>query len=155
MNAAFRDQLCLSGVPHLIVSQYGEFVQAGIGRNYRPSGTHNGTRAGVRSRAWTAPFYQAKIGLISGDPRLYVVDYWLKLVCMKPAASGCQDKILLLNTYQEAAAAYSEELTRLRADMGTLSREDYENAYRHCELMRMDARMAQERLDLHVENHGC
>ncbi len=72
-----------------------------------------------------------------------------------PALVVCWEKLALLKAYEQAALAYSADLTHLRSSMGTSPQEEYAAAYRNVELLRMDARMAQERLEVHAEAHGC
>jgi len=67
----------------------------------------------------------------------------------------CADKTVFLDAYERATGVLSLALTELRLSMGTLSREQYEAAYKRTEELRMQAREAQEKLLRHVAAHGC
>jgi hypothetical protein len=72
-----------------------------------------------------------------------------------PTPSVCRQKLALLNAYEEAARLYSEGLTRIKSQIAILPQTEYDAAYRSVEILRMDARIAQENLDQHVSSHGC
>ena len=72
---------------------------------------------------------------------------------MKP--NTCPQKTRLLDAYQEAVSAHSNALMELRRNMGVMTKKEYEETYRNVELLRMNARMAQEALDIHVAEHEC
>ncbi len=57
--------------------------------------------------------------------------------------------------YQETATAYAEALQQLESTMGTLSKIQYAAAYRRTELLRWDAREAQQALEQHIKEHKC
>ncbi len=69
--------------------------------------------------------------------------------------SLCPEKAKLFTAYEQTTLLHSDAVTRLRARMGNLSREDYANAYRQTEQLRMVARSAQDELMRHVAAHGC
>ena len=67
----------------------------------------------------------------------------------------CHEKVIFLDAYEQAASAFSAELTKLRARMGVLSHEAYDDAYHRVEELRLTARAAQDQLMRHVITHGC
>ena len=67
----------------------------------------------------------------------------------------CPKKAQLLFLYGEAAAAHASAVTHLRQQLSVMSPGQYDATYRKVELLRMDSRMAQEQLDLHVHQHKC
>lgn len=67
----------------------------------------------------------------------------------------CLKKSELLEAYEEAVAAHSAAMTDLRHKMGVLTQREYDHAYASAEALRMEARMAQEKLNRHVTQHGC
>ena len=69
--------------------------------------------------------------------------------------NSCPQKTRLLDAYQEAVSAHSNALMELRRNIGVMTRKEYEETYRNVELLRMNARMAQEALDIHVAEHEC
>ena len=67
----------------------------------------------------------------------------------------CPEKTRLLNEYEQAVATFAAEVTKLRAVMGTLSRDEYNAAHDRTEDLRMVARATHEELMRHVTAHGC
>jgi hypothetical protein len=69
--------------------------------------------------------------------------------------SLCPEKSALLSAYEEAASTHLNAVTDLRKKMGVLTQPEYETAYAATEVLRMEARAVQERLNRHVAEHGC
>jgi len=67
----------------------------------------------------------------------------------------CQDKLRLVDLYEQATRAYSDAVGRLNRIMGTSSRTDYQAHYRMTEALRLDALTAQKNLEEHIALHGC
>ena len=68
--------------------------------------------------------------------------------------AACSKQTVLLNEYEEAAATLLEAVTRLRASMVVLSREEYDTAYQRTEDLRMIAGEKQESLIDHGLTHA-
>jgi len=64
-------------------------------------------------------------------------------------------RIRLLETYQDATQAYADEVEKLRRQMGTMDKPEYDALYRITEELRLGATGAREELNAHVRLHGC
>jgi hypothetical protein len=71
------------------------------------------------------------------------------------ARSFCPKKCLLLDSYRQAVATYSDALSRLHASMTTLAKSEYDQLYRMGEAVRLHARAVREDLERHTKSHGC
>ena len=72
-----------------------------------------------------------------------------------PIPEPCLEKASFQEDYDQAIRAYSEAATQLRANMGVLSRQEYERAYLRTEELRKTTLLAKEQLECHVRWHGC
>ena len=64
-------------------------------------------------------------------------------------------RIRLLETYQDATQAYADGVEKLRRQMGTMDKPEYDALYRITEELRLGATGAREQLNVHVTLHGC
>ena len=67
----------------------------------------------------------------------------------------CEKKRSLLETYQNATQAYADGVEKLRRQMGTMDKPEYDALYRITEELRLGATGAREELNAHVTLHGC
>jgi CHASE3 domain sensor protein len=67
----------------------------------------------------------------------------------------CEEKRRLLETYQNATQAYAYGVEKLRRQMGTMDKPEYDALYRITEELRLGATGAREELNAHVKLHGC
>ena len=67
----------------------------------------------------------------------------------------CEEKRRLLETYQNATQAYADEVEKLRRQMGTMNKPEYDALYRITEERRLGGTGAREELNAHVTLHGC
>jgi CHASE3 domain sensor protein len=71
------------------------------------------------------------------------------------AKTICKEKILLLETYQTATRAYADGVEKLRRQMGTMDKPEYDALYRITDELRAGVTEAREELNAHVRLHGC
>ena len=64
-------------------------------------------------------------------------------------------RIRLLETYQDATQAYADGVEKLRRQMGTMDKPEYDALYLITEELRLGATGAREELNAHVTLHGC
>jgi hypothetical protein len=74
---------------------------------------------------------------------------------VKAITAICTKKTALLDAYVDSVKRYAAALTLLRDHAKMISAEDYRVSYKRVDDLHMDARMAQEELDIHVLSHGC
>jgi hypothetical protein len=67
----------------------------------------------------------------------------------------CEEKSRMLETYQDATQAYADGVEKLRRQMGTMDKPEYDALYRITEELRLGAIWAREELNAHVRLHGC
>jgi hypothetical protein len=67
----------------------------------------------------------------------------------------CEEKRRLLETYQNTTQAYAYGVEKLRRQMGTTDKPEYDALYRITEELRLSATGTREELNAHVRLHGC
>ena len=71
------------------------------------------------------------------------------------AKTNCEEKTSLLVAYQEATQAHSNDLAELAKKVGVASRDEYSKLHGATELARYRSLDAKDRLERHIEEHGC
>jgi len=71
------------------------------------------------------------------------------------AKVNCEEKTSLLVADQEAAQAYSNAVAELAKKVGVASKDEYNKLHGATELARYRSLDAQDRLERHIEEHGC
>ena len=67
----------------------------------------------------------------------------------------CKEKATLLEAYQHVTKKYSDALTELHREMGTLSKTKYDSLYRRTEMLHSQVAQAQSEFNSHVEAYNC
>ena len=67
----------------------------------------------------------------------------------------CEEKRMLLETYQSSTEKYSAAVKELHQKMSTLPKPDYETLYQTTEALLQDVAAARIALQAHVREHGC
>ena len=67
----------------------------------------------------------------------------------------CIEKRRLVETYQQATASFSRQLTILNQRLGTSPRDEYDSLRRVVDTERVRSEQARLALEQHVADHGC
>ena len=67
----------------------------------------------------------------------------------------CIEKRRLVETYQQATARFSRQLTILNERLGTSPRDEYDELRRAVDSERVRSEQARLALEQHVADHGC
>jgi hypothetical protein len=67
----------------------------------------------------------------------------------------CEEKFRLLKEYDEAMHVFASAVMELRKQAGTSSKEEYEQLRNASDEARIKAERARQKLNRHVETHGC
>lgn len=67
----------------------------------------------------------------------------------------CEEKRGPLETYQKPTRAYADGVEKLRPQMGTMDKPEYDALYRITDELRAGVVEAREELNAHVKLHGC
>jgi len=67
----------------------------------------------------------------------------------------CIEKRRLVETYQQATASFSRQLTILNERLGTSPRDEYDSLRRAVDTERVRSEQARLALEQHVADHGC
>jgi hypothetical protein len=67
----------------------------------------------------------------------------------------CGEKILLMSDYETATATFSAAVARLRRNMGTVPRAEYERLDRAANEARVKSEQARLAIERHIASHGC
>jgi hypothetical protein len=71
------------------------------------------------------------------------------------SAMVCKEKRKLVEAYETATEKYSTVVTKLRQQMGTLSKADYDVLYQETEALPQDLAAGRIKLQTHVQDHPC
>jgi hypothetical protein len=67
----------------------------------------------------------------------------------------CEEKLRLLREYDTATKGLSTAVTKLSSQIGTSPKAEYEKLRVASDERRIGAERARQKLNRHVENHGC
>jgi hypothetical protein len=67
----------------------------------------------------------------------------------------CKEKAQLLDSYHQLARKYSDAVTELHREMGTLSKPQYDSLYKLTETLHAQVTRAQSEFNSHVQAHRC
>jgi AraC-like DNA-binding protein len=73
-----------------------------------------------------------------------------------PAKKVCEQKERLLQRYESAVTSYSAALTELAKKLGILSKEEFNEAFKHLtEVVIQGVAAARIKLQAHIREHHC